>query len=297
MIKSYINTTLSPKIRYVWPQSWFNKQAWPDPVVIREIRGERAKLEVSIDPEGILGGGKPCVLKSAQVSGNEAMRQSIRSEGAMLRFLGRQEHLIQYHGCWTGQKGGEHLVLEYIVGEDVETRISINPDKKLTTREVCHILRGVCRALFHMHELAVVHRSIEPSHIMIDNYDNRVVLLGLGAAERFVDTGKKWEFFDSPAYASPEYLNDLPLDGRSDIFSLGIVMVQMLTGRHPFLVEDNLEETRENILNSRMLPEVTNEIPQEYQSIVERMLAVDLADRYSNCEEILYDLMFLPLLP
>lgn len=270
------------------------RQPRPDLDTVRVLAGGMATIEVSIDTNRILVGGQPFVQKGARQVGeeqyDEKMRNYIRRERRMLRFLGDQENLIKCHGQWTNEDGEERMLLEYIPGETVDDRIQNSPGQKLETKEVRRIIQGVCRALSHMHDLEVIHRDVKPDNIMIRSDDSTVKLLDLGMAIPFVETGNEGRSVGCVTYASPEQLNELELDGRSDIFSLGIVLVEMLTGRHPFFVETSLEETRNNILNGRMLPEVMNEIPQEYQNVVTRMLAVDRADRYNSCNEILSDL-------
>jgi len=283
-------------IRYVGYPKFPGGQQGPDPVVVRTIEGEKSRLEFSIDPERKLVGGEAFVQKGPRTVGDEKTRDLLSREEAMLELLGNNhKNLIKCHGHWRNPDGEERLLLEYIPGEDLKAKLENYPGQQLAIEEIRHILRGVCQALLHMHELGIVHRNIKPAKLMIRSDDGTVVLLGFGAALPFAETGNKERSEGCETYASPEQLNKLELDGRSDIFSLGIILVEMLTGKHPFFVENNLEQTLDNNRNSRMLPEVRNELPQEYQGVVERMLAVDPADRYNNCEEILYDLMSLSL--
>ncbi len=270
------------------------RQARPDIVVVRTIGGGNAKLRVSIDEKGILCEGRPFVQKLSKQVGekqlDEFLRKLLHREGDLTRFLGDDhENLIRCHGRFTNEAGEECLLLEYEPGESVEERLARNPNKKLETKEVCQIISDVCRALQHMHELGIVHRDLNPANIMIRSDNRSTVLLDLGAAASFKETGNKTEFFGTLTYASPEDLNKSELDNRSDIFSLGIVMVEMITGSHPFFVESNLEQSLNNIRQGRILPEVRNAIPQEYRDIVNRMLAVDPAERYSSCEELTFD--------
>ncbi|MBU0502152.1 MAG: serine/threonine-protein kinase [bacterium] len=259
-----------------------------------------ANLEVSIAPGGELVGGRAFVQKGAREFGNQEydqlMRMLLDREGEIFGALGEgHKNIIKSYGSWINEKGEKRLLLEYIPGQDLAERLSQNPDQKLENKEICQIMSGLCQALQYMHDLGIVHRDVKPSNIMIRSENGTVVLLDMGAAAPFAETGTKGEFIGGITYASPEHLNELVLDGRSDIFSLGIVLVEMVTGKHPFFVEDNLEKTLSNIRNSRMLPDVKNSLPQEYRDIVDRMLAVDPADRYSNCDEISYDLNLMSL--
>jgi len=276
------------------------RQPRPDLDTVRVMAGGMATIEVSIDANRILVGGQPFVQKGAIQCGDQdydqLMRTLLQREGEMFELVGNeQENIVKCFGRWTNEAGEARLLLEYIPGDTLEERLYDNPDQKLGIKEISQVISGVSNALRYLHELEIVHRDVKPANIMIRKEDGNVILLDLGAAALFDSTGNKGEFFGAPTYASPEQLNELELDGRSDIFSLGIVFVEMVTGRHPFFVEGKLEETLDNIRNGRILPEVINEIPQEYQHIVDRMLAVDPAARYSNCEEISFDLNLMSL--
>lgn len=193
------------------------------------------------------------------------------------------------------------LVMEYVEGESLRGRVR----EPLPLKDFFAIATQSCEALIAAHGNGVVHRDIKPENIMLTR-TGRVKVLDFGVARRLPLEEKSFqstetvsgELSGTPAYMAPEVLLGRESDARSDIFSLGVVFYEALTGKHPFLAE-GLVATVDRILH--MEPEALTRrnpsVPIALEQIVVRMLAKDPAKRYASSSEVLRDLQALLPLP
>lgn len=182
------------------------------------------------------------------------------------------------------------LALEYVEGTDLEKER--RRGRKWTPEEVAKVMASVGDALDHTHQAGILHRDIKPGNILIERNTNRVVLTDFGLAKGQLDDTLTATGFavGTPAYMSPEQITDQyggKPDGRSDLFSLGTVAYEMLTGKHPFLANDDLNTMR-NIVNGKLEPmrNVDASIPAGLASIIERLLERDPAKRLADAKEL-----------
>ncbi len=127
------------------------------------------------------------------------------------------------------------MVMEYIAGEDLERRL--RNCARLALAEVAKIVGDVASALDYAHSQGLVHRDIKPSNIMLDKNGDRAVLTDFGVAKmlnRKTSLTQSGVLIGTLSYLSPEQIQDAPLDGRADIYALGVMVYQMLTGELPF---------------------------------------------------------------
>ena len=170
-----------------------------------------------------------------------------------------------------------YLALEYFPCGSLRDRLK-NP---VSEADACHYAREIGEALHVVHTASIVHRDLKPSNIMLTN-DNRVVLIDFGSARRQL-VGKDLSRADmatgTPYYVSPEQIGGRESDARGDLYSLGIVLFEMLAGALPF--------------NGKTLPDIfaghrSGNVPrlsaplERYQLIVDKLLAKDPIDRYPS---------------
>src|SRR5207302_2146792 len=126
----------------------------------------------------------------------------------------------------------------FVEGQDLS---SLFEERKYTPEEAVEILRQVCAALEAAHSEGVVHRDLKPQNIMIES-SGRVCVMDFGLARSMEASGltQAGAVMGTPAYMSPEQAKGMPADERSDLFSLGIIAYQMMTGRVPFKADTAL---------------------------------------------------------
>lgn len=188
------------------------------------------------------------------------------------------------------------LVMEYVDGATLRERLR----KPLPAKAFLGIAIQCVRALVAAHEKGIVHCDIKPENIMLTAGDH-VRILDFGVARRLptVLENATTETLDSrpgmlmgtPAYLAPEVLQGRPPDGRADLFSLGVVFYEALSGRHPFLAS-TFVATTDRILHETpaTLAQLNPEVPPELEHVVAKLLAKDPADRYATAADLLVDL-------
>ena len=191
--------------------------------------------------------------------------------------------------------GGEHegypyIVMEYIDGTDT-LRSYIAPDNLLPIPRVIEILYQCAKALDYAHRRGVVHRDIKPSNIMLTR-DGDIKIGDFGIAQHALsDETQVMGLLGSPRYMSPEQVREDELTHQCDIFSLGVVAYELITGAAPFsgktiaqLVRKIVEEDPEPV--NRLRPDA----PAELCTIISKALARELTDRYEYAHEMASDL-------
>lgn len=192
-----------------------------------------------------------------------------------------------------------YIATEFVDGQTLRERLSDGP---LELDEALEIALGVTNALVASHAAGIVHRDIKPENIMIRR-DGYVKVLDFGLAKLtegpdvrvnsnisriHTDPGT---FMGTVGYLSPEQSQSLEVDTRSDVFSLGVVIYEMITGQNPFNREA-LSEVIDAILKTESLPltKFAPNAPTSLQKIVTRALSKDKLDRYQQTEDLLTDL-------
>jgi len=191
----------------------------------------------------------------------------------------------------VGESGGRlYIVLTLYEGETLRERIRRGPLPPGEAREVAiQVARGLARA----HEAGITHRDIKPANVML-TCRGEVKILDFGIARLEGDevsltrTGVSW---GTPSYMSPEQARGEPVDSRTDVWSLGVLLYEMLAGRRPFH-GDSVEAVLASILTQKPEPlaRVQPEVPPELVRVVDRALAKSPSERYANATELLTDL-------
>jgi eukaryotic-like serine/threonine-protein kinase len=180
------------------------------------------------------------------------------------------------------------IIMEKLTGRDVEQ--ILDEKGKLPATEVRRVLRDVASALAFAHAHGIVHRDVKPSNIIIQP-DGVVKLTDFGiAAIDGVEEGMtrdKGIYLGTPVYSSPEHAMGLVVDGRSDVYALGIVAYEMLTGLLPFDDDDIQKVLRQHIEVPMPDPRVhVSDIPQDLIEFIFRATAKDPAQRYQSANDI-----------
>jgi serine/threonine protein kinase/tetratricopeptide (TPR) repeat protein len=187
-------------------------------------------------------------------------------------------------------EGLKFITMEYVEGEDLAS--VLHRRTKLPPQEAVSIIEQVCRALEAAHNVGVIHRDLKPQNIM-EEKSGRILVMDFGLAktlegDRMTQTGA---VVGTMEYMSPEQALAGNLDQRSDIFSLGLIFYELLTGATPFRAESALasliKRTQERVVP---VSELDSSVPAELSQIVGRCLERDVALRYQSASELLADL-------
>ena len=225
-----------------------------------------------------------------------AVKERFLREARSMAVL-NDPHIIQIY--FIGDDAGQtFFVMEFVDGESLSS--VLKREGLLRPEQAARIVFQTAQGLATAHDRGVIHRDIKPGNIMITSRGN-VKIADFGIALSTQDFSKKLtstgEFVGTPGYLSPEVCLGKPVDQRSDIFSLGIVLFEMLAGRMPFTDESPLGLMLEVV--KAEIPDVCTlnaEVDPELARILSRMIAKDPADRYQSCQDLVADLGRHPLL-
>ncbi len=181
------------------------------------------------------------------------------------------------------------VVSKYIDGHDLAFKMK---SSRLSTELASRWIVDLADALRAAHKLGVVHRDVKPQNVLIDGNDI-AFLVDFGLALRDEDVGKRLPTGGTPAYMSPEQVRGEGhrVDGRSDIFSLGVLSYELLTGRRPFSGASHLELFEQiNELDPKPIRQWNEDIDRELERICLKMLAKRKSERYSSATDLIEDL-------
>ena len=195
-------------------------------------------------------------------------------------------------GLEDGNRSRVYLVMEWAEGRPLRHILAEN--NKLSAERAVHITVGISNALEYIHRNGVVHRDLKPENIMVDSED-RIKLFDFGIAGsvgmRRLTFGKLTREMGTPDYISPEQVKSKRGDAKSDVYALGVMLYEMLTGEVPFQGPNPLAIMNDRLINHPVPPrELDPAISPQLQEIVYRALERDPANRYASAREFSNDL-------
>ncbi len=191
---------------------------------------------------------------------------------------------------------GDHSQL-YMAMEWVDGRLLrqlLNDQKKFPPERAINIALQIAQALDYIHSHGVVHRDLKPENIMVNGQD-RIKLIDFGIAanvgSKRLTFAKFTQTMGTPDYISPEQVKGKRGDGRSDIYALGVMLYEMLTGKVPFTGSNAFTIMNDRLLNNPIPPrEIDPSIAPEVQEIIYRAIERDPSKRYATAREFAHDL-------
>lgn len=259
--------------------------------VIREVgRGSQATVYLCEDP---FIGREVAVKLFSSKQGDE---DSVKSQRKMFfneaRTAGRLRHPNVLPILDAGEEGDQwYLVMEYL-GDAKPVKAFTKYENLLPIHEVIRLSFKAARALDFAHRNGVVHRDVKPGNMLLTE-SGELFLCDFGIAQDAdsVETTEVGGMMGSPSYMSPEQTTGKRVTSQSDLFSLGVVMYELLTGRRPFTGAD-LEELVQQIVSADPVPvsSIRPEVPEMVDRVVMRALARNLDERYQSGLDLATDL-------
>ena len=185
-----------------------------------------------------------------------------------------------------------YMVMEWVEGRLL--RQVLNEQRKLPPERALRIALRILDALEYLHSHGVVHRDLKPENIMLDSED-RIKLIDFGIAAktgaRRLTFAKLSQTLGTPDYISPEQVKGKRGDARSDLYAMGVMLYEMLTGKVPFTGPNAFVIMNDRLLNNPVPPrEIDPAISPQLQEIIYRALERDPAKRYASAREFAWDL-------
>jgi len=210
------------------------------------------------------------------------------NELKMARKISHKNVCRMYH--LSEESGTHYITMEYVSGETLKNMIRMT--KQLSIGSAVNIAKQVSEGLAEAHRLGVIHRDLKPQNIMIDREGiARIMDFGIARSLKTEGTTAGGAMIGTPEYMSPEQTESKFVDQRSDIYSLGIILFEILTGRLPFEGETPISIAMKHKSERPPHPNKFNpQIPEDLSKIILKCLQKEKEKRYQSAEELLADL-------
>lgn len=263
--------------------------------IIREIgRGATAVVYLAENPYY----PEPVALKyisfrdkaKDEAKWNRRLLKLLRAEGSVAGRLDHPGIIKIYESVIEAEEA--YVVMEYFAGGSLEDYCSF--EKLLPVHRATSIIFKCCMALDYAYRQGIVHRDVKPANILVDANDNIKITdfgLAMNVNKKSAEDSTFIMGVGSPAYMSPEQIKNYPLNQKTDLYSLGVVLFHLLTGRLPFRAKNpaqlvykiiNTDPPSANALNP--------DVPEAMDAVIRKALEKDLYSRYKNGAEFAKDL-------
>jgi len=227
-------------------------------------------------------------LLKPEVGVDEEMIERFRNELKLARKIS-QRNVCRMHDL-NKEEGSYYLTMEYVVGEDLKRLI--RKVGQMSSGKTISIARQVCEGLAEAHGLGIVHRDLKPQNIMVDEAGNAKIMdFGIARSLKVKGITGAGVMIGTPEYMSPEQVEGKEVDQRSDIYSLGVILYEMVTGRVPF--EGDTPFTI-GVKHKSEIPknpkEFNGQIPEDLSQLILHCLEKEKEKRYQTTAEIISDL-------
>lgn len=221
------------------------------------------------------------------MAADENFRKRFRTESQAVAMLSHPNIVSVYDVSHNDNI--EYIVMELVDG--ITLKEYMKTSGALRTEEVLNFSIQIAKALAHAHSKGIIHRDIKPQNVMLlKDGLIKVADFGIAALQNDIEESSN-ETVGSVHYIAPEQARGAAADARSDVYSLGIVMYEMMTGRLPYEGKSDVEVAVKH-MNTEAIPPraIIPEIPEELERICLKAMATDINDRYQSAGELLFDL-------
>ena len=228
-------------------------------------------------------------LIQPEISSDKKTIERFRNELKIARRIAHRNVCKMYD---LGQEEETHYItMEYVPGESLKSMIGMMG--QLSSGQTVFIAKQVCKGLAEAHRLGVVHRDLKPSNIMIDRGGNTHIMdFGIARSPKVKGITGPGKIIGTPEYMSPEQVEGKEVDKRSDIYSLGVILYEMTTGRLPFEGDTSLSIALKHKTETPADPGQYNaQIPEGLCQLILRCMKKDKEKRYQDATELLSELI------
>jgi TolB-like protein/Flp pilus assembly protein TadD len=211
-----------------------------------------------------------------------------RNELKLSREISHQNVCRMFDLNWS--EGTYYITMEYVGGESLKNILLMT--KKMSAASTINLAKQICSGLSEAHRHGIVHRDLKPGNILIDRGGNAKILdFGLARSIESQGITATGIIIGTPQYMSPEQVQEKTIDQRSDIYSLGVLMYEMLTGQLPFDGDSPVRVALKHVNEKPIEPKNLNpKIPLAVSRVILKCLSKAKEDRYSSAEELSVEL-------
>jgi serine/threonine protein kinase/Tfp pilus assembly protein PilF len=220
-----------------------------------------------------------------EIAGDEKTIERFRNELKLARKVSHRNVCRMYD--LSEEEKTPFITMEYVPGENLKSLIK--RIGQLSKTKAISIAKQVCEGLAEAHRLGVVHRDLKPQNIMVDSEGNaRIMDFGIARSIRTKSITETGMIIGTPEYMSPEQVEGVDVDHRSDLYSLGVILFEMLTGRVPFQGETPLSVILKHKTEQPPNPRnFDSQIPVEISQMILKCMEKDKANRYQTADALL----------
>ena len=228
-------------------------------------------------------------LLRPEISRDRKTIERFSNELKLARQISHKNVCRMYH--LAEESGTHYIIMEYIPGQDLQSMIKMT--KQLSTETAVSVAKQICEGLTEAHRLGVVHRDLKPGNIMIDREGNtRITDFGIALSLEAKGITESGRLIGTPEYMSPEQAQDKDVDQRSDIYSLGVILYEMVTGEVPFTGTTPLMISIKHIEEIPKDPKLLNpQIPDALRNLILKCLEKRKEGRYQSAQELRSELI------
>src|SRR5215203_5907919 len=254
-----------------------------------ELLGGGGMAQVYLTRDEVLGRDVALKVLRAQYTDDEGFVERFRREAKNAAALNHPT-IVQVYDQGRTEDGTYYIAMEYVPGGTLAQRIK--QGGPMGPAEAAGVASRLAEALAVAHERGIIHRDIKPQNVLLTaSGDAKVADLGIARAASSKTMTETSLIFGTASYMSPEQAKGERVGPQSDLYSLGVVLYQMLTGELPYTADNPLATAMKHVDEAPRHPREANPaVPEELDALTAKLLAKDPADRYASAAELAEDL-------